>query len=336
MHRREFLAGTAATLAAAPRFGWAQERVPRLAYVGAAGSVERMTAAGGSARSEAFHREIRRLGYIEGENLTIEYWTGAGRDGDGFASFAREIVASKPDLITSNTYRLVAALKRATNKIPIVFIATDPIGNGLVTNLAHPGGNLTGFSTGPGVGFEGKRLEMLHRMAPSAKRFAYLAPQSVWDNDPIARAARDGADQLGIELIPAILDSPIGPEAYERAFTAMADADIEAVLTSNITENYSSHSDEIIRLAKAAWLPTIYLNRSSVIEGGLMTYSTDIGDIGSKMAGYVDRILRGDKPGDLPVQQPTKFDFIINLKTADALGITVPPALMIFATEFVD
>ena len=100
MHRREFLAGTAATLAAAPRFGWAQERVPRLAYVGAAGSVERMTAAGGSARSEAFHREIRRLGYIEGENLTIEYWTGAGRDGDGFASFAREIVASKPDLIT--------------------------------------------------------------------------------------------------------------------------------------------------------------------------------------------------------------------------------------------
>ena len=148
MHRRTFIA-TAAAFAAAPHMVGAQERVPRLVYVAASGGVERLTANGGAPNHEAFHREIRRLGYIEGENLEIEFWVGDGRGGDGFAAFASEIVASKPDVINSNTYRLVSALKRATNKIPIVFVATDPIGNGLVTNLAHPGGNLMDLAPAP-------------------------------------------------------------------------------------------------------------------------------------------------------------------------------------------
>ena len=330
--RRTFVAGAAATLVTAPRLAWAQE-MRRLAIVNAARPVEQLMATGGSSFYEAFHDELKQRGYIEGQNLVVSYWTARGRaDRD---AVAREVVASQPEVIYASSGGAIGPhVMRATKTIPIVFYAgTDPIAAGLVSNLAHPGGNATGIASGIGPELEGKRLQFLSEAIPTLERVAYLTPGWHWElTSPVIGKA---AARLGVTLTPFVVEQPVSEVAYRRAFAAIVNEHQDAVVPGRNNEN-NAHRDLITELATNAKLPVIGYDRRWIEDGVFMSYGIDPASQARRAAEYIVRILDGEKPGDLPVQQPTVFEFIINLKTARELGITLPPAIMIRATEFIE
>ncbi len=331
MDRRTFVAGAAATLVAAPRFTLAQE-MRRLAIINAARPVEQMTATGGVSFYEAFHDELKQRGYIEGQNLVVSIWTARGRaDRD---AVAREVVASQPEIIFASSGGAIGPhVMRATKTIPIVFFTGDPIRRGLVSNLAHPGGNVTGITNVTGDEMEGKRLQFLSEAIPTLEPVAYLTPSHRWEiAGPIIGKA---AARLGVTLTPFVVEQPVSEAAYRRAFAAIVNEHQDAVVLGRSNEN-NAHRDLIIELAANAKLPVIGYDREWTEAGVFMSYGVDLAERGRRCAEYVVRILDGEKPGDLPVQQPTVFEFIINLKTSKALGITLPPAIMIRATEFIE
>src|SRR3982074_196684 len=332
MRRREFTAGV--LLAAVPRSARAQQRATqhRIAIFHPAIPTTLLTETGGRSGVRAFFAELRRLGYAEGENLIIERYSAEGHH-ERYADLARQIVASSPDLIVTGPNPLVTALNAATNTIPIVAFMVDPVEAGLVTNLAKPGGNLTGITLDAGIEIWGKRLEILKEAVPSATRAAFLGMREGWEGS-FGQFLRDAAGRLGISLI-SMLPQDGTPSEIERVFVEMEQHRPDAVLVSG-EGDLSAHRRLIAELAEKNRLPAMCPYRDYVDAGGLMAYTVDLAELLRRMADDVHQILNGAKPGNIPIYQPTKFELLINLKTAKALGLTLPPALLARAAEIIE
>jgi putative ABC transport system substrate-binding protein len=332
MRRREFLAGL--LLAAAPQTAPAQQRTspPRIAIFHPAIPASLLTETGGGTAWRAFFGELRRLGYVEGQNLLIERSSAEGHH-ERYADLAREIVARNPDLIVTGTNPVVLAFKAATSVIPLVAFMVDPLKAGLVASLARPGGNLTGITLDAGIEIWGKRLELLKEAVPSTTRVAFLAMREGWEGS-FGEAMRDVAGRLGVALISMLPNTGTVPE-IERVFAAMAEQRPDAVLVSGEGDLYA-HRKLIAELAEQYRLPTMCPYRDFTDAGGLMAYTVDLAELLRHMAGEVKQILNGAKPGDIPIYQPTRFEFLINRKTARALDLTLPPTLLSRADEIID
>src|SRR5262245_47690230 len=289
----------------------------------------------GSPRSEEQYRQspgVRRfleglgeLGWFEGQNLGIE-WRHAGESAERLAAFAAELVQLRVDVLVAGDSRAIPAVQRATNTIPIVMtVSWDPVASGYVTSLARPGGNITGLANMTAQ-LARKRLELLAEVVPGMSRVAVLGVIDHPDWSELAVAAQ----ALGLQLRPLPVASP---DEFEPALAAAMreHADALIVLSSPMTNN---HNRQIINLTQHR-LPAMYVRKQDVAVGGLMAYGASIPALYGRAAYYVDRILKGTKPADLPVEQPIKFEFVINLKTAQALGLTLPPLLLYQADEVI-
>jgi ABC-type uncharacterized transport system substrate-binding protein len=331
MQRRELIAGLVRTIAAAPVFGL------RLASAQQAEKVHRVGVLMGSSENssrgfvDAFVEELARLGWADGRNARFEQrWTNG--DINRASAFAAELVAARPDVILASTTPVTAALHRETGTIPIVFaIVSDPIGAGFVAGLPRPGGNITGFThSEPAMG--GKWLSLLKEIAPGVKRAAFMF-------NP------DSAPILGKYFLDSF-EAAAGASGIEPvAMPVRSDAEIETAIAALGAEQaglveYSSflaaHRGTIISSTARHKVPAIYEDASFARAGGLISYGPDMPDMFRRAAVYVDRILRGERPAELPVQTPTKFEMTINLKTAKALGLTVPNNLLILADEVIE
>jgi putative ABC transport system substrate-binding protein len=286
---------------------------------------------GGSAW-RAFFRELRRLGYIEGENLIIERYSAEGHH-ERYADLARQIVTRKPDVIVTGTNPVVIAFKAATSTIPVVAFMLDPLKAGLVTSLARPGGNLTGITLDPGVDIWGKRLQMLKEAVPSTAKAAFLGMREGWEGSS-GQTLRDAAGRLGISLV-FMLPEKGTPSEIERVFAAMEQQRLDAVLVSGEGDLYANRQ-LIAQLVQEKRLPAMCPYRDYVEAGALMGYAVDLAELLRRMADDVHQILKGAKPGDIPIYQPTKFELLINVKAAKALGLTLPPALLATAAEMIE
>ena len=282
-------------------------------------------------RVAAFENGLRKLGWVKGRNLSIEYrWAG---DGSVLRDHAAELLGMGPDLILANSTPVTAALWEQSGAVPIVFTqVTDPVGQGLVPNLAHPGGDLTGFTS-----FEfsigTKWLEALKQTAPHVTRVALVFnPQSAPSADLFLRPVEAAAPSLSVVPIgAAVRDS----DDVDRMFDALArEPDWGLMVLPDIS--MTNYRKAIIALAARHRVPAVYPFRYFAASGGLMSYGTDVAEVFWRAAAYVDRILKGERPGDLPVQAPTKYELVVNLKTAKALGLTVPPTLLALADEVIE
>jgi putative tryptophan/tyrosine transport system substrate-binding protein len=319
MRRREFIALVGSATAVWPLAA----RAGKLPTIGVLGS----DAAGWSAWTAVFVQRLHELGWIEGRTIAIEYRWSEGRP-ERVAEVAAEFVRQKVDIIVTHG-GAVAALKQATSDIPIVFaIAVDPVGGGLVANLSSPGGNVTGLSLQLSD-IAGKRLELLREAVPGLRRLAILFDAGYPGSLKESSEAQTAALTVGLEIAPVGIrrTDDIAPAFEALKVDALYVVD-NALVTANRTR--------IIASAVSAGLPTAFSGREFVESGGLMSYGPDYRVLFLRAADYVDKILRGTKPGDIPVEQPTRFEFVINLKTAKALGITIPGTLIARADEVVE
>jgi putative tryptophan/tyrosine transport system substrate-binding protein len=331
MKRREFITligGAAAAWPLAARAQQSSERVRRIGVL--------MSAVESDPRAleniTAFAQGLAELGWTVGRNVRIEYRWGAG-DLDRFRRYAAELVALSPDVVVATAGSIVGAFQQASRTVPIVFVTTiDPIGGGWVESLSRPGTNATGFASSE-FSMSGKRLELLKEIAPGVKRVAVIRDPSVPAGSGGLAAIQTVAPSLGVELT-AIGVRDAGE--IERAITAFARGSNDGLITVGPTSSVQRYRDLIITLAARHRLPAIYPGRLFVISGGLICYGADPIDQYRRAAGYVDRILKGEKPADLPVQQPTKYELVINLKAAKALGLEVPPTLLARADEVIE
>jgi putative ABC transport system substrate-binding protein len=284
----------------------------------------------GQARTKVFEQTLQQLGWTVGRDLKIETRQ-IGADLDSLRRYATELVALAPDVIFSIGSVTVASLKQATRTIPIVFMnVTDPVGAGIVESMAHPGGNITGFSN-----FEysmcGKWAELLKQIAPNVTRaLVFRDPTSAAGIGQFA-AARSVAQSLGVELTPADVRDT---DEIERAVATFARSGNGGVIVT--TGGTAAHRKLFISLAARQKLPSVYPYRYYAVDGALISYGPNTLDPARRAAGYVDRILKGEKPADMPVQAPTKYELIVNLKTAKALGLTVPQSLLATADEVIE
>ena len=332
MRRRDFTTGL--LLFAATQPAQAQQRATphRIAIFHPAIPAALLTETGGGSAWRAFFGELRRLGYVEGQNLIIERYSAEGHH-ERYADIAREIVTRNPNLIVTGTNPVVSAFRAATSTIPVVAFMIDPLKAGLVSSLARPGGNLTGITLDAGIEIWGKRLELLKEAVPSTARAAFLGMREGWEGS-FGQALRDAGSQLGISLV-SMLPQAGTPAEIERVFAAMAQQRPDAVLVSGEGDLYANRQ-LIAELAEKYRLPTICPYRDYVEAGGLMAYMVDLAELLRHMAGEVHQILNGARPGDIPIYQPTKFELLINLKTAKALGLTLSPALLSHANEMIE
>ena len=281
------------------------------------------------AREEAFRQGLRELGYVEGQNCVIE-WRFAKGEIDRLRELAAEFVRLKVDVIVAPGTFATQAAKQATSTIPIVIgNVTDAVQQGFVASLAKPGGNITGFSTlSPDL--SGKRLEMLKETFPKISRVSF-----VWNSANLGTAAQfNGAEiagrELGIKLQSLELQPPYD---FESAFGAAADSRADALIVS--TAGFHTHRERLVSLELKHRLPVMYSDQLFVLAGGLMSYSVDFPEEFRRVAIYVDKILKGINPASLPVQRPTKFELVINLKTAKQIGVTIPPAVLMEADKVI-
>jgi putative ABC transport system substrate-binding protein len=305
-------------------------RVYRLAIVAPSGPVSNLTETG--LLRELF-RELRRLGYVEGQNLTVERRSAEGHP-ERLPELVREVVALKPDVIFTTSGRVLQQVKAATTTVPAVGSTSDPVRYGLAASLARPGGNITGITVDTGVEIVGKRLQLLRELVPGATRVAFLTPRDGWDN-LFGSAAREAATKLGLSLVGPPLDSPIGEAEYRRVFAAMAEQRPDALLVSDYNENMT-HRQLITELARVHRVPAVYPFPDFVGVGGLATYGPDWLDLDRRVAAMIDTILKGGNPGEIPFYQPTRFQLIINLKSAREIGLAIPPALLARAEEVIE
>jgi putative tryptophan/tyrosine transport system substrate-binding protein len=272
---------------------------------------------------EAFRQGLRELGYVEGQNIAIEYRSSEGKD-ERLLGLAAELVRLKVDVIVAAAPAATQAAKQATSTIPIVFtVSGDPVAEGFVASLARPGGNLTGLATiGPEL--VGKQLEMLKTVAPKVSRVAVLQNPSQQGHLRGVRQAEDAALALGVQL--QILKART-PSEIEAAFAAMSSQRAGGVVVLRDAV-FLTQRAQIVALAAKRRLPAVYGFREQAEAGGLMAYGASVPQLFRRAATYVDKILKGAKPADLPVEQPTKLELVINLKTAKPLGLTIPPSLL--------
>src|SRR5438309_4942583 len=327
MNRRWFLRTLSAGLLAAPLAADAQQagKVPRIGFLGVTSPSDRPPLL------DAFRQGLRELRWVEGQNIVIDYRYAEGRV-DRLPDLAAELVRLKVDLIVSGGTQGVTAAKNATETIPIVMIAVrDSVGTGLIASLARPGGNVPGVSGSAGLEIVAKQLELLKETVPKIRRVAILSNPANAYHQLAIREVNVAARSLGVQL--QLLEAR-GPNEFDGAFAAMATERVGAlvVLSDAI---FSSHRTRLADLAARSRLPAAYGVRESVEAGGLMSYGPSFLGFYRRSAAYVDKILKGDKPADLPVEQPTKFELVINLKTAKALGITIPQSLLQRADEVI-
>jgi putative tryptophan/tyrosine transport system substrate-binding protein len=283
------------------------------------------------ARRAAFLQGLQELGWSEGRNLRIDYRWGVG-DSDRHRTNAAELVALAPDVILVHGGPIMGALQRATRTVPIVFVSvTDPVGAGYVASLARPGGNATGFILFE-FGISGKWLELLKQIAPRLTRVAVLRDPAIPSGTEQFGAIQAVAPSFSVELSPIDVRDASGIERAVTAFARQPDGGL--IVTAAAFAQI--HRALIMTLAARHRLPAVYPYRYVVTSGGLISYGPDQIDQYRRAAGYVDRILKGEKPADLPVQAPTKYELVINLKTAKALGLDVPPMLLARADEVIE
>jgi putative ABC transport system substrate-binding protein len=332
MRRRDFIAGL--VLAASSRDASAQQKtkVNRIALVHPSDAVEDLSEAR-SPYYRAFFQRLGELGYVEGQNLVVQRHSGEGRT-EYFSEVAAEVVQSRPDLIFAVGNRLTNAVAEATSTIPVVAVVGDPIAGGIAVSLARPGRNITGVTVETGSDIMSKYLELLREMVPAASRVVWLASRRLWEMS-YAAPLQETAQKMKISLLGPALETPIQEPEYRRVFAAMAQEGADALFVSNQPENFTNVR-LIVALAEKAQLPAIYQYSEGAEVGGLMAYSPDFSDMFRRVADQADQILKGEKAGEIPFYQPTKFVLTINLKTAKALGITVPTTLLIAADEVIE
>jgi ABC-type uncharacterized transport system substrate-binding protein len=329
MDRRVFLAGTGAVLLAAPLAAEGQQAA-KIARIG----LLTLNVAPNPHLREAFRQGLRDLAYVEGRDVVIEYRDAEGKP-ERLPALAAELVALKVDVIVAPGAPQALAAKQATSTLPIVFTAVaDPVTDGLVTSLARPGGNVTGLSSlAPELA--GKRLELLKQAVPGLTRVAVLWQPGAFgdrtDKDLLKRTDV-AARALGVRL--QVVEAR-GPADFDRAFSDMTRARAGA-LTVLPSTMFSNERRRFVDLAAKHRLPAVYQWREFVDAGGLMSYGPNLVDLFRRAASYVDKILKGAKPADLPVDQPTKFELMINLKTAKALGLTIRPSVLARADEVIE
>jgi putative ABC transport system substrate-binding protein len=329
MKRREFIALASGAAVAWPFAARAQQNEPvrRIGVLMATTADDRE----GQRRLSAFREGLEKRGWVEGKNIRIEVnWSVS--DAERARSAVDELIGRAPDLILTSGTPATSALHRATAAIPGVFtVVSEPIEQGFVQSLAHPGGNITGFTNlGPGLG--GKWIELLKEIAPNVTRVAIIFnPQTAPAAIVTSRSADQAAEKLAIELVRSPVHDPAEIEPAITRLRRQADGFIMVPDTF-----LNIHRKLIVELASRYQIPAVYPSSYLVAEGGLASYGIDLADSFRQAAGYVDRIFHGEKPADLPVQQPTKFDLAINLKTAKALGIDISPTLLARADEVIE
>jgi putative tryptophan/tyrosine transport system substrate-binding protein len=329
MRRREFIACLGAAAAAWPLAAHAQqgERVRRVGILLNVAENDQEV----QASLTAFKQELERLGWSEGRNVRTDVRFAQGNP-DRARALAKELLSLQPDLILAHTTPIVGALQKETRTIPIVFTnASDPVGSGFVASLAQPGGNLTGLQLYEGS-IVGKWLSMLKEIAPQMTRVAFIANPRIIVYDYFLREAKAAAPSLAIELVPSPVETAADIERVIESFARAPNGGL--FFPPSITSTL--HRKLIIELAARHRLPAVYAFRFFTAEGGLMSYGVDQVDLLRRAASYVDRILRGEKPADIPVQAPTKYETVVNVKTAKALGLTVPPGLLVAADEVIE
>jgi putative ABC transport system substrate-binding protein len=329
MNRRRFLAVLGGAALARPLAAVAQQPtgIPRIGLLmGSSPSVE-------AARHDAFSEALKKLGYVDGETILIEPRYAMGQP-DRFDSLARELVALAPSVIACVGRQETAALQAATRTIPIVFMQVhDPVEMGFVASLARPGGNTTGFSQ-MSAELDSKRLELLHQIVPSVARATFLVNPTLTPGlQERFASAEAAAKSLGIAL--RRVDVPT-PAELAAALAAIQPSPSEALLIQNDPMLSGSEQSRIVDFAIARRLPAVFESIRNARVGGLFGYGPDLTENRRLAAGYVAKILKGAKPADLPVQQPTKFQLVINLKIAQAIGLTIPPAILDLADEIIE
>src|SRR5215469_791176 len=333
MRRRDFTIGL--LLAVAARTGRAQEATKqhRIAIVISTGPVARVHDPTSHA-FRAFWQELHRLGDAEGQNLVVDLYSGEGRPA-GFADLARRVVKENPEVIVAVAGPITSAISAATETIPIVASGTYT-GSGGVPSLARPGGNMTGVRVEePEIW--GKRLQILKEAIPSASKIAYLDMRTSWESasgQQVREELRKASQILEISLTDMLVEESTASQ-YQRVFRETAPHSPDAIIASSTSELFP-YRRLIVDLAEKSHLPAIYAFRDYVEAGGLMAYETDLPELFRRMANDVHQILNGAKPGDTPIYQPTKFEFLINLKAAKALGLTLPPLLLARADEVIE
>ena len=328
MRRREFITLVGGAAAMWPLTARAQqpERARRVGILLAGGTEEPDY----QARVAASLKELQQLGWSEGRNLRVEV-----RGGGSEANIRKnitELIAFAPDVILTGGTTTMAQLLRTTRTVPIVFMTVvDPVGAGLVESLARPGGNATGFMQFE-YSLSGKWLELLKQIAPAVTRAAVLRDATTTSGIGQFAVIQSVAPSVGIDVVPINVRDA---DEVERAITSFAKAPAGGLIVTS-SARVSAHADLIVALAARYRLPTVYHRRSFAAAGGLVSYGANTVELARLATGYVDRILKGEKPADLPVQAPTKYELVINLKTAKALGLTVPPALLARADEVIE
>ncbi len=328
MDRRDFIHTLAGSLLAAPLAAEGQppSKTFRIGYL------EFGSAAPGTPHVEAFREGLRQLGWVEGQNIAIEVRDAEGKQ-DRLPELAVGLVNLKVDLIFASATPAALAAKQATTTIPIVigFVA-DPVGSGLVPHLAHPRGNITGWTHLAGLELNAKRLDILREAIPGATHIAALWNPANPIHGPSLKVIEAAARRLKVQLYPMGVQDP---DQLEGAFSTMAQERVQA-LTVPPDGMFLAHQARIIDLAARHRIPAMYGVRELVEAGGLLGYGVNLPEMYRRGAFFVDRILKGAKPGNLPVEQPTKFELIINLKTAKALGLTIPPSLLQRADQVIE
>jgi putative tryptophan/tyrosine transport system substrate-binding protein len=334
IQRREFITLAGGAAVSWPLAAHAQQpaKMKRIAMVSVGSKIGDIHS--GNRYFRAFFEELSRSGYAEGQNLLVERYSGEGRI-DDYAELAHDVISTRPDLIYAMAGPLALQFKMATTTIPIVAISADPIALGLVPSIARPGGNITGISVDAGIQIWGKRLGLLVEATPKLSNTRYLASRAIWERPSGSAAAlREAARDAGISLASALL-ATVNEEAYQRAFNLMEQDRVDSLLLSDEGEHIP-YREVVTALAAKSRIPSIYPYRAFVEVGGLMAYSIDLVDVQLRCANLVYKILKGDNPGDIPFYQQTKFELIVNLKTAKALGLEIPVALLARADEVIE
>lgn len=323
MKRRDFLLATA-MLAPTIRHALAQQPAPkkRLALI-VFGKIEDARI-GGHPNATVFLGELQRLGFVEGENLIIDRWSfQSGR----LDELAREVVDSKPDVISAPGTPMTLRLKAVTTTIPIVAMTGDPIRLGLVSNLARPGGNITGVSVDAGIEVWAKRLELLSSAVPKLRNAVFVSSEGGWKGAG-GQVVRDAAQKLGISLVQGTVNTPHGEAEYRSTFSSFQRDQLDGLILSDEGHLHIPRAPLLIQLMQQMRLPAIYTYREFAEAGGLMSYSSDLKSLIRRTVGQIAEILRGANPGDIPYSQAERFELVVNLKTAKDLGLEIPAELV--------
>jgi putative tryptophan/tyrosine transport system substrate-binding protein len=330
MRRREFLAGLLATTTASALRAAEPNKVYRLAACTQIG-----IAAFSNEFWARFFDRLRQLGYVEGKNLVVDRYAAHGR-AERYVDIARDVVRSKPDVIViPNAHQLTSQLGKETSTIPIVAAMGDPVAAGLVQNIARPEGNITGIASDAGIEMQGKHLDILRQAVPSASRVAYLSNRADWEG-AWGHAVVEAGRQSGVSIIGLPVEYSADEPQYRQAFETMAQQPADALMYNGLGPNYM-YRYLIAQLAIRYRLPSIGWALDVVEKAeGFLAYGVNPDDFADRLAGQVDQILKGAKPADIPIYQPTKFTLAINLKTAKALGLQIAPTLIAQADEVIE